>query len=127
RLQIRLDLQKRMFRQQQVGRPVSHHDQHTQRVELAGEEAEYINRRNVRPVQIVKEQHQRTQPRDFLQKGGKFALHPLLRSGFDFGQQSSRLFIAIGKRRDLRVPGRRNLLQQVREVWIATALRQTFE
>src|SRR5262249_9443821 len=68
-LEIRLYLQERMLLNQQIRWPVSDHNQHVQRIELPGEKAEHVNGGDVRPMQIVEEEHQRPEARDLLQKG----------------------------------------------------------
>jgi hypothetical protein len=81
-----------VFGKQQIRRPVRRHDQHLQLVELASQEADQINRRDIRPMQIIKENDEWLDVRDGAQKGCQLPFHPFLRGGLDVGQQARRLF-----------------------------------
>ncbi|MCG3159457.1 MAG: hypothetical protein JMDDDDMK_00446 [Acidobacteria bacterium] len=99
-----------MFGEQHIRRPIGHDNQHAQRIELPGEKTQQINRRDIGPMQIVKEHHERLRLSNGGQKARQFALHSFLRSGFDFGKQPRGFVALAGKRRDLRIPRRRKLL-----------------
>lgn len=67
-----------MFRQQHIRRSIRNYNEYMLHIELAGQKVEQINRRDIRPVQIIEEKHQRLLWRNGLQEAGKFALHTLL-------------------------------------------------
>ena len=68
-----------MLRERHVGRAVARHDHQPQVRQPAGQVVQDVDRRDVGPVQVVDEEHQRALPRDLLQERAELALHPLLR------------------------------------------------
>ncbi len=54
-----LYLQQRVFRQHNLGAPVGPEHEHTHAFEAAGQIVEQIDRGDIRPVQVVEEDHER--------------------------------------------------------------------
>ena len=78
RAQLVANAEERMLRQRHVRGPVGRQHEHAHLVEAAGQIVQHVDRRDVGPMQIVEEQHERPQPRRFEEQRAELALHPLL-------------------------------------------------
>jgi hypothetical protein len=78
RLQLPLDLQERMLPAQHVRAAIGHHEQGGDRLEPAGDVGEQVDGRQVRPLQVVEEDHERLPARDVLQERRELPLQELL-------------------------------------------------
>ena len=77
-LQLPCDRQERVTRDGHVRGPVGDEYENPHAVEPAGQVVQHVDGRRVGPVQILDEEHQRTDARHVLEVGGELALHPFL-------------------------------------------------
>src|SRR5207244_4343000 len=73
-----LELEKRVLGQQELRGAISKNQEQTHRIQAPGEVGEQVDGRNIGPVQVVEEHHQRFEARHVLEKGSEFPLHSLL-------------------------------------------------
>ena len=68
-----------MLRERHVRGPVGRQHQQPHLVETAGQIVQHVDRRDIRPMQVVEKQDERAQPRHFEEERAELPFHPLLR------------------------------------------------
>ena len=78
RLQVRLDVQERMLGKQQIRGPIRRDDKRAHRIKLARQISQKIDSRNISPMKIIEEDHERPVFGEFLKQRAEFPFHSLL-------------------------------------------------
>ncbi len=88
RNEVELERQERVLCLRELGRPARGDDQQPHRVDSPRKISDEIGRRGVRPVHVVKTQHDRMDARDLLEQRADFPFETLLRADRHVGGQT---------------------------------------
>ena len=127
-LELALNVQERVFAEQEVGGPIGADHQQPHGVDAAADVAEQVHGRDVGPVEVITEQGKRAASRELLQKGEELALEALLRGDLGVAHHLRERGVGgRGNRGDLDVPGGRGLFHQRQRVVATLTAQQALE
>jgi hypothetical protein len=112
RHEIELQRQERVARLRELGRLVGRDDEQPPVVEAAREISDQIDRRGIWPMHVVEDEDDGVQPGDFVEERRHFELQTLLRPARCRRGQTLRGRFVFRGGHDLRVPARRQHLQE---------------